>query len=358
VAGKLHLAQGTDDPVQAEDLVRLIEEGEAFRVRAMRHDFFLLARKDLPDYLGAFGWTDGEAVEEYGRLGIEKAEAHRLETAVFDAVPREGGTATEIRRGLDPGLLGMVKGRGTRTPRSTLSVALEVLGRRGQLVIHRDASLVDLLPLEYNSAMREVVKPNRYFRLDRQLPSRLRRTARDRARDRVLRRFVRQYGPVTAHNIATWTGFRMEEVRAIVRRLGRALREVRLARIPGPYLMDEEDELDGVGADEITFLPVGDSYPMGMENCPRQAPKRDWLIARAWPTVFVGGELAGVWRYSRLGRTFRLIVTPLPRWGNEAKGPIGEAAIRVSRHLAPGTEVSVGWAPELYAKLRPQFAPT
>ena len=381
VAGKMHLAQGTDDPVTAltdvcgiraddgpgpdlalfarvreyesKDLVRVVGEGEAVRVRAMGHGYFLLPRSDLADYLGAFAWTEAETQEEYARVGIERGDARELDTAVYDAIPPEGGTAAEIRGTIDNSLLGMVKGRGQRTPRSTLSVALEVLSRRGLVAVHRDAPVRDLLPLEYNASMREVMKPNRYFRLDQRLPSRLRRTARAKARERVVRRFVRRFGPVTERDVATWSGLGMDEVREVRKKLGKALTEVRIARVPGVHLIDRDDEMNVEGGDEVTFLPVGDAYPLGLDTAPRLVPKRDWLIARSWPTVFVGGELAAVWRYSRLGRTFRLIVTPLPRWGSAEKQRVTEAAYRWSRHLAPGTEVSVGWAPELYEKLRP-----
>ena len=131
---------------------------------------------------------------------------------------------------------------------------------------------------------------------------------------------------------------------------------MRLAGLAEELLVSPRERVRSADGDAVTFLPVGDSYTKGYEACPRLAPLRDWYIARYWPTVFVGGELVGVWRYSCRGRTFRLLVTPFPWRKGVPRQEITAAGLELAEFLAPEAEATVAWAPELYEKLKPGTA--
>jgi len=382
VAAKMHFAAGAEDPVAAttdicglraddapgpflslfarvrrfahEDLEDLLRRGHLVRVKAVRGTFFVLTRPLLGEFLGACALDEAEAQSELARYGIDAKEATKLAAAVYDHIPRGGATSAEIRRDLPEGAARVVQAPGEKTPKSAVQVTLSVLAARGLLAVHKDAAFPDLLPLEYNTQMREVVRPNRYHRLDRLLPSKPRLLPRARARAAVIRRYLARYGPVSEADVVTWTSFPKGEVASILKRI--APGKVRIAGLVEELLVSPRERVRSANAGAVTFLPVGDSYTKGYEACPRLAPLRDWYIARYWPTVFVGGELVGVWRYSCRGRTFRLLVTAFPWRKGVPRQEITAAGLELAGFLSPESEATVAWAPELYEKLKPGTA--
>jgi hypothetical protein len=121
---------------------------------------------------------------------------------------------------------------------------------------------------------------------------------------RLVRRYVRAYGPVSIDDIAWWSGIGKTPIRWALSDLPVAA--VRLAGEDEPMVMLEDDVAD-LGrpiSSTVSVLPLLDPYVMGYKHRhryldPRHRPFVFDRSGNATSTILVGGRVAGVWQHDR-----------------------------------------------------------
>ncbi len=165
----------------------------------------------------------------------------------------------------------------------------------------------------------------RWTRMETWLPGPLVDIPTAAARDELVRRWLRGFGPGTVRDLRWWTGWTVAEVRRTLAEVGAV--EVELEDGPGWVLADDAEPEGGgdprsgdTSPPWVTLLPALDPTIMGWAD-------RDWYLGPHRPTVFDTNGNAGptIWADGRV----------VGGWGQR---PDGEIAIRLLEDIgAEGT---------------------
>jgi hypothetical protein len=159
------------------------------------------------------------------------------------------------------------------------------------------------------------------------------------ARDELVRRWLRGFGPGTVRDLKWWTGWTVAEVRRSLAEIGAV--EVELEDGRG-YVLPDDVASDGpvasseAGAPWITLLPTLDPTVMGWAD-------RDWYLGghraalfdtngNAGPTIWSDGRVVGGWGQRPDGE---IAIRLLEDIGSEAAAAVDAQADRLSRWLGP-----------------------
>jgi hypothetical protein len=179
----------------------------------------------------------------------------------------------------------------------------------------------------------------------------------------LVRRYVRQYGPVSENDIAWWTGLGKTVVREALGSLT-DLRPATIEGLDGEFLIDEADigfaqRGATVSTGLISLLPVLDPYLQGYRNRERVIdPKRRHFVVdpggNSTSVILVGGRAAGVWGFvaqpspelrvyffdpadARTRRTVRTLASELAGFFSHESVPVVERD-----HMTPLTQRTAG----------------
>lgn len=149
----------------------------------------------------------------------------------------------------------------------------------------------------------------------------------DEARDELVRRWLRTFGPAPVTDLKWWTGWTVAEVRKTLARL--AVEEVDLDGVTGVALAGD---LEPVPAPEpwAALLPALDPTPMGWQS-------RDWFLGphrpalfdsngNVGPTVWWDGRIVGGWAQRTSGE---IVWKLLEDVGSQAREMISAEAERI-----------------------------
>lgn len=127
------------------------------------------------------------------------------------------------------------------------------------------------------------------------------------ARDRVVRRYLEVFGPVTLKDVIWWTGFSGPDARSLLKGLEPEVMGCEIRGLKGEYLVLKEkwEEMASRSYPEgpvINLLPLLDPLLMGYKERGRllRAEHRPFVIDRtgnATSVILVEGEVLGVWDY-------------------------------------------------------------
>ncbi len=128
------------------------------------------------------------------------------------------------------------------------------------------------------------------------------------AQDLLVRRYLHVFGPGTAQGFGDWAGIRTPRATRIFDGLGDAGLRVRTRAAHGPFegwiLAEDEASFRApvMAMAAVRLLPSGDAAFLAWRTdrallVPDGARRPQLWTPRVWPgAVFIGGEIAGVWR--------------------------------------------------------------
>ncbi len=258
----------------------LYERRSLARFRCMRGAVFVVRAGLLPVLYAA---TSAQVVRYARRFaeyrGVTSAAYVRLVPQVLEALAGHPATASELR---------------ARLPvREDLGAVLSLMAAEGLLLRDRPTS---------GWAGRR----HRFAVLTEALPGiDLRAMSEQDADAELVRAYIRAFGPVTARDVAWWTGFGANRAARALARLEDEVLGVRLTGAGSGHLMHsaDADELGWAGpttSPSVHLLPAMDPCIMGYADKSRFLRDRDrpFVFDRSGnvtSTVLVDGGVAGVW---------------------------------------------------------------
>lgn len=194
-----------------------------------------------------------------------------------------------------------------------------------------------------------------FVRVDQWLPKQ-KAIHEDEAKQELFRWFLRSYGPATLRDAARWSGIPMSEAKAVWDSLEREVRAVSIDGQQGWILEDDLKPLQKsqLKAPVVRLLPHFDPYMLAhadkahlveMRYYKRVYRNQGWLS----PVVLLNGRVAGVWDYTRRGKTLALEVELFEKLPRKTLSLIEQEAEIIARFM--GLSVSgVSVTLELTAK--------
>lgn len=274
----------------------LYRDRSLVKVWVMRGTLHVIPTAELPLYHQAVqrGRIDGLVQWLDGLDHIQADERRQAHQRILDALADRPHTRKEIY-GLVPELAGL--------PYASWGADVRELCYQG-LVLHAEPVGAEI----------------RFARLDQWLPG-LYLNGLDpmRARKQLARKYFATYGPATVQDFAYWTGYGVAWARTTLESLIDDLAEVEIEGQKGCFYLRREDLplLNEVSGEElpVRLLPKFDPILMGHKDKSRflsreHQPRVFTAAGHIQATVWVGGRVAGVWRYDQVGR--KLVVTVQP----------------------------------------------
>ena len=178
-----------------------------------------------------------------------------------------------------------------------------------------------------------------FVRPDAWLPS-FRDVPVEDAEDALLRRYLRAFGPATAHDFAAWSVLTLGRAREVWDRAASELIPVTLEGRTSWILRKDLTSLKRarLGGPTVRLLPYFDSFLMGHRG-------RDHLVDAAhykriyrpagwvYPAVLRDGRIAGEWAYERANHHLRVVVRPYVALDEGTKDLVRKEADDVARFL-------------------------
>ena len=163
-----------------------------------------------------------------------------------------------------------------------------------------------------------------FARVDRWLPNaNIGGIEETKARQQLLIKYLRSYGPASTQDFACWSGMSTSEARKTIEDC-RELVEIKLEGSSTELWMLQEnykniERIDPDAPVPPRLLPKYDSYLMGHKN--RSRIIRDELLQKVYrpvvgevaATVLINGRIVGTWTSKKTKRNLKIVVSPLER---------------------------------------------
>jgi hypothetical protein len=186
--------------------------------------------------------------------------------------------------------------------------------------------------------------PNRgseptFVRADAWIPK-WRDVAPEEAEERLLRIYLRAFGPATIADFALWAGITLTEAGAIWARVQSEIAPVDVDGWTAAVLRKDIDALEQAEFERplVRLLPYFDSFLLGHKDRVHLiARKHHTKVYRAqgWisPVVLVNGHIAGVWEHAWEEKRIRVGVTKFEPMARQVAGMMGKQAQDLARFL-------------------------
>lgn len=154
---------------------------------------------------------------------------------------------------------------------------------------------------------------------------------------KLVRRYLRGYGPAGPRDLAAWWGLALTETRAAWALLQEELTELDVEGQSVWLLASESPALaNGTRPSRtVRLLPAFDTYLLGYHDrdlaVPPKYQDRVFHGGEIVPTVLVDGCAAGTWRYEQQGKQIRIKATPFSSFTSEVCGLIAEEVNDIGR---------------------------
>jgi hypothetical protein len=293
----------------------------------MRGTLHLLASSDLPTYVSALR---SKLVND--EVWLEKN--HGVRPSEVEVI------TTEIERALTSRTL-------TRED-LTRSVASQIQMRSETEKVLKSAWGILLRPAAYQGALAfgpSVGPKVTFLRPDRWINDWEELSVED-ALNKLFRKYLRCYGPVTLRDFAHWWGNLSGVESSILERSRIDLEEVEVEGHNGLMLKSDAREAAGRrGEDTVRLLPSFDCYAMFYS--PRELfvlqSDRSKIFRKTagwnYPSVLVDGCAAGIWNLKRRGRRIRVEIEPFRVLDKIEREGVEEEVADIGRFLGASAEV-------------------
>lgn len=186
-------------------------------------------------------------------------------------------------------------------------------------------------------------------RVDQWLPKQ-REVSELEAKQILLRRYLRAYGPATLRDFSRWAGISMKDAK-IFGELPEELLEVRVegkkgADQTGWILREDYDELTNTYLNDhiLRLLPSFDPYMLGHAEKTHlvDAPYYKRIYRNAgWisPVVLLNGRVVGIWFSKRRGNRLSLRIEPIEKFSKAIRKKIEEEAASLGEFLGNPLEI-------------------
>lgn len=205
------------------------------------------------------------------------------------------------------------------------------LERRSQAPIHLIglAALEGILCLGPDTAKGEstYVLMDEWLKQGKPLP-------RDEALAELARRYLEGYAPATMKDFAAWSGLTLTDAKRGWEGLKGELLEV---EVEGKtfWLPKSVNNNAGKPILRVHLLPAFDAYLLGYADrdliVPSKYQTQVYHGGQTVPVVLVDGAAAGVWRYQKQGKRFKIVVHPFEDFDSEIEQGIAEEADDIAR---------------------------
>ena len=186
-----------------------------------------------------------------------------------------------------------------------------------------------------------------FVRVDQWLPKQ-KQLGEQQAKQLLLRRYLRAYGPATPRDFAKWTGMSMPEVRPIWESVRGELLEVSIEDSKGWLLREDCKQLSkcDLGEPVLRLLPNFDPYMLAHVQkhhlVDRPYYKRVYRNA-GWisPVVLLDGKSIGTWSLTHRGKDSYLNVQLFAKTAKIFRARIEQEAASLARFLESSLHVSL-----------------
>jgi len=172
------------------------------------------------------------------------------------------------------------------------------------------------------------------------------------AKQILLRRYLRAYGPATLQDFAKWMGLPMPEAKEVWISQQTELIEVYGEDEKRFILREDYDELLDSKIDEqiLRLLPHFDAYLLGhadknhlvdASHYKRVYRNQGWIS----PVVLLDGRVIGIWSYQRRGKNWLLEIVPFEKFSKTIQAKIAAEAASLGKFLETSWEIKFNKKP-------------
>jgi uncharacterized protein YcaQ len=166
------------------------------------------------------------------------------------------------------------------------------------------------------------------------------------AKQILLRRYLRVYGPATLQDFSKWTGLARKEAKEVWESLKDELIEIPIEDRKGFILREDYDQLINSFLDDhiLRLLPHFDPYMLGHAekthlvdpSCYKRVYRNQGWIS---PVVLLNGRVVGIWSYNRGGRCLSLEIKPFENFPRMIRTKIETEAASLGDFLETAWEI-------------------
>ncbi|MDZ7344701.1 MAG: winged helix DNA-binding domain-containing protein [candidate division KSB1 bacterium] len=279
----------------------------------MRQTLHLIPATEFSIYINALKTSRLEALWRImSKVGITQKEVNALNELLVDAL--DAGPKTK------PELIQQIMPKVGKKLRAYWGLVWSIQFFRAALV----EGLICYGPEQNN-------KPT-FIRVDHWLPKQ-RKISEQEAKQALLRRYLRAYGPATVHDFSKWTGMSTKEAKAVWESRQEELVEVSAEHKRAWLLREDDDELTNSSLDDqiLRLLPHFDPYLLGHAekdhlvdsiHYKRVYRNQGWIS----PVVLLNGRVIGVWSYRRGRKRSYLEIEPFEKFSKSIRRKVEEEA--------------------------------
>lgn len=292
----------------------------------MRQTLHLIPAADFSIYISALKRSRVEALRRnMSRFGIAPKETDAMTKSIVDAL--RSGPMTQ------PELMEQIIPKVGKKLRKYIELAWSIQVFRLALV----EGLICYGP--------ERGKKATFVRVDQWLPEQ-RAVDEHEAKQILLRRYLRAYGPATLQDFSKWAGLPMQEARAVWQSLEEELVEVNIEDKKGWLHREDYGQLVNNSCDDLVLrlLPHFDPYLLGhadknhlvnAQNYKRVYRNQGWIS----PVVLLNGRIIGVWSCARRGKQLYMEIEPFEKFPKTIHARIEEEAASLGDFLETPWEI-------------------
>jgi uncharacterized protein YcaQ len=305
----------------------LLESRALVKTSLMRQTLHLIPAADFSIYISALKKSRSEGLQRIMSkyAGITQKETAALNEAIVEAL--RAGPMTQ------PELMEQIMPKAGKKVRTWMELAWSIQVFRSALV----EGLICYGP--------ERGKKATFVRVDQWLPQQ-RAVDEQEAKQILLRRYLRAYGPATLRDFSKWSGISTKEAREAWESMEDELVGVHVEDQKRFILHEDYDQLTTSHLDDqiLRLLPHFDPYLLGHAD-------KDHLVDASYykrvyrnqgwisPVVLLNGRVIGVWSYARRGKGLLFEVELFEKLSKTIRARIEEEAASLGDFLEMPWEI-------------------